>query len=233
MVTKHKQIAILYVYHLKYLFSFPAFLFIFGIIIYLMKKFILNSTLITLFVFTLACAKKANHVDTTSGDSTLMTTDTIMVKDSATVAAEKKKAADAEKAKLPKPYHPDDNAEKKIANLIAQAKAENKNIILQAGGNWCIWCVRFNNFVQTTPELKNVVDQNYLYYHLNYSPENKNEKVFEKYGDPGKKFGYPVFIVLDQNGNMIHTQDSALLEEGNAYSLQKVKAFFENFRPKS
>ncbi len=71
-----------------------------------------------------------------------------------------------------------------------------KNIILQAGRNWCIWCLRFNNFVQTTPELKEIVDKSYLYYHLNYSPENKNEKVFSKYGNPGEKFGYPVFIVF-------------------------------------
>jgi thioredoxin-related protein len=129
-------------------------------------------------------------------------------------AEAKKKAAAEEKAKLPKPYDANANAEKDIENLIAKAKKENKNIILQAGGNWCIWCLRFNQYVQTTPELKTIVDKNYLYYHLNYSPENKNEKVFAKYGNPGAKYGYPVFIVLDKNGKQIHTQYSAVLEEG-------------------
>ena len=153
-------------------------------------------------------------------------------KDSATIAAEKKKAQDAEKAALPKPYDPKENAELKIAELVKQAKAENKNIMLQAGGNWCIWCLRFNNYVQTTPELKKIVDDNYIYYHLNYSPDNKNEKIFAKYGDPGKKFGYPVFIVLDKNGKQIHTQESGVLEDGKGYSLEKVKAFFEAWKPK-
>jgi thioredoxin-related protein len=105
--------------------------------------------------------------------------------------------------------------------------------MIQAGGNWCIWCLRFNKFVQTTPELKKLVDKNYIYYHLNYSPEVKNEKIFKKYGDPGKKFGYPVFIVLDQNGKQIHIQNSSVLEDGKGYSLEKVKKFFSDFAPKS
>ena len=147
-------------------------------------------------------------------------------------AEAKKKAAVEEKAKLPKPYDANANAEKDIENLIAKAKKENKNIILQAGGNWCIWCLRFNQYVQTTPELKTIVDKNYLYYHLNYSPENKNEKVFAKYGNPGAKYGYPVFIVLDKNGKQIHTQDSAVLEEGKGYGFEKVKTFFNEWKPK-
>ncbi|AKK75038.1 thioredoxin [Chryseobacterium gallinarum] len=143
----------------------------------------------------------------------------------------KKKAAE-EKAKLPKPYNPKADAEADIKKLVAQAKKEGKNIMIQAGGNWCGWCLRFNNFVQTTPELKEVVDKNYLYYHLNDSPENKNEKVLSRYGKPGEKYGYPVFIVLDTNGKMIHVQDSKPLEEGNGYDLSRVKEFFETWKTK-
>ena len=190
------------------------------------KILALSSLLIT----TLACSQKTENSKTE-----VMKSDTAQVveSDSTAVLEAKKKAAAAEKAKLPKPYNDKENAEAKIAELVKQAQAENKNIILQAGGNWCIWCLRFNQFVQTTPELKTVVDENYIYYHLNYSPENKNEKVFAKYGNPGEKFGYPVFVVLDKNGKMIHTQDSAVLEEGKGYSIEKVKAFFTDWAPKS
>lgn len=144
----------------------------------------------------------------------------------------KKKAAAAEVAKLPKPYHPEANAELDIQNAVKLAKAEHKNVLIQAGGNWCIWCLRFNNYVQQTEELKFLVNDNYVYYHLNWSPENKNEKIFADYGNPGEKFGYPVFIVLDENGKQIHTQDSSVLEEGSGYSLAKVKEFFNAWAPK-
>ncbi|WP_315056792.1 thioredoxin family protein [Chryseobacterium indoltheticum] len=157
----------------------------------------------------------------------------LLVKSDAAELEAKKKAAAEEKAKLPKPYDPKADAQADINKLVTQAKKEGKNIMIQAGGNWCIWCLRFNQYVQTTPELKKMVDKNYLYYHLNYSPDNKNEKVFSQYGNPGEKFGYPVFIVLDKNGKMIHIQQSDVLEDGKGYSLEKTKEFFNQWAPKS
>ena len=145
---------------------------------------------------------------------------------------EARKKATEEKARLPKPYHPEADAQADINNAIKKAQKENKAIIIQAGGNWCIWCLRFNQFVNETQELKSIIDKNYIYYHLNWSPENKNEAIFAKYGNPGDKFGYPVFIVLDKEGKMIHVQDSAVLEEGKGYSLSKTKAFLEQWTPK-
>lgn len=185
--------------------------------------------LASFLMINLACSQKT-EATTTTGKSA----DTAQISETDSIAAAevKKKAAAEEKAKLPKPYNEKENAEQKIAQLVLQAQKENKNIMLQAGGNWCIWCLRFNQYVQTTPELKDIVDKNYIYYHLNYSPENKNEKTFAKYGNPGEKFGYPVFIVLDKTGKLIHTQDSAVLEEGKGYSLDKVKAFFQEWAPK-
>lgn len=178
---------------------------------------------------TTACSQKTESLKTVN----LETDKSLIVEaDSAAVAEAKKKAAAEEKAKLPKPYNPEEDADAKITELIAQAQKENKNIILQAGGNWCIWCLRFNQFVQTTPELKEIIDNNFLYYHLNMSPENKNEKIFARYGNPGDKFGYPVFIVLDKNGKQIHTQDSAVLEEGKGYGTEKVRDFFNAWLPK-
>ena len=183
-----------------------------------------------LLIMNFSCAKKLEK-----NEPAVQKNDTIKIEkpDSALILEAKKKAAAAEIAKLPKPYNDKEDAALKIAQLVKQAKLEHKNVMIQAGGNWCIWCLRFNNYVQTTPELKKMVDEKYIYYHLNYSPENKNEKIFAKYGNPGAKFGYPVFIVLDDNGKQIHTQDSSLLEEGKGYSLEKTKAFFKMWSPKS
>ncbi|AQX13641.1 thioredoxin [Elizabethkingia meningoseptica] len=195
-----------------------------------MNKIIKTIGLSLVVLSTAACGQKKEETKVTEVTKSTVTS---TVTDSAKVKEEAKKAAIAEKNALPKPYHPEENAEAKIAELIKQAQKENKNIMIQAGGNWCIWCLRFNNFVQTTPELKKQVDDNYVYYHLNYSPDNKNEKIFAKYGNPGDQYGYPVFIVLDKNGKQIHTQDSSVLEEGKGYSIEKVKKFFDDWKPKA
>ncbi|SHI45040.1 thioredoxin family protein [Flavobacterium terrae] len=147
--------------------------------------------------------------------------------------AEKKKQIEAEKASLQKPYNEMEAADVKINELLTQAKAENKNIMIQVGGNWCVWCLRLNDFIQKTDELKSLVDNNYIYYHLNWSPKNKNEKFFAKYGNPGEKQGYPIFMVLNKKGKLIHVQETGSLEEGKGYSQEKVKTFFEAWKAKS
>lgn len=152
------------------------------------------------------------------------------------VAAEdaeaKKKQLEAERALLPKPYNESEDAEVKVSELLLKAKAENKNVLMQVGGNWCIWCLRLNKFIQDNDELKQLADNNYVYYHLNWSPKNKNEKFFKKYKNPGEKKGYPVFMILNPKGKLIHVQETGSLEEGKGYSKEKVQTFLEAWKRK-
>src|SRR4051794_26086326 len=127
-------------------------------------------------------------------------------------------------------YNPYANAEKDVSNALVKAKKENKHVLLQIGGNWCVWCYRFNSLVQTDTTLKNILDRNYVVYHLNYSKENKNLDYLKKLGFP-QRFGFPVLVVLDANGTRIHTQDGALLEKGNGYDRRKVEDFLRNWSP--
>jgi len=125
-------------------------------------------------------------------------------------------------------YDPKANAEKDVTLALAKAKKEGKHVLLQIGGNWCVWCYRFNSFVLTDSTLKNILNNNYVVYHLNYSSENKNLAYMKKLGFP-QRFGFPVLVVLDANGNRLHTQDSSLLEKGNGYDKDKVKNFLVNW----
>jgi len=138
----------------------------------------------------------------------------------------------AKKENFVKPYHPEDNAQEKIDALLIKAKKENKNIILQAGGNWCIWCLRFHDFISKNQVVKSNLDKNFLYYHLNFSTENKNAEVFAKYAPEGSKLGYPFFIVLDINGKVLGLQESSSLENGTSYDKDKVSSFLNKYKRK-
>jgi thioredoxin-related protein len=126
-------------------------------------------------------------------------------------------------------YDPKADAAKDVARLVQQAKAENKRVLLQVGGNWCVMCYRLNAFVQLDSVLKKLVAENYIVYHLNYSPENKNAAYLKTIGSP-QQFGFPVLVVLDAEGRRLHTQDSGALQKGNGYSFEKVKAFLEQWK---
>jgi thioredoxin-related protein len=129
-------------------------------------------------------------------------------------------------------YNPNANAETDIAAAIKEAKSANKHVLLQAGGNWCSWCIEFNRFVHADSSIDSLLSKCFVSYHLNYSTENENKAVFAKYGYP-QRFGFPVFIVLDANGNRIHTQNSEYLEQGKSYNKQKVMEFLLNWTPQA
>jgi len=130
-------------------------------------------------------------------------------------------------------YKPDEKAETEIANAISEAKRSGKNVFIQIGGNWCIWCARFHDYVAKDAQLDSLMNANYVVYHLNYSKENYNTKLLTKYRFP-QRFGFPVFLVLDANGNLIHTQNSWYLEDGSkSYDREKVKTFFIEWSPKA
>ena len=130
-------------------------------------------------------------------------------------------------------YNPEADAEKEIAAAVKKAKAEGKYVLLQGGGNWCSWCIEFARFAKADPKIDSVMKASFVWYHLNWSKENENKKTFAKYGY-AQRFGFPVFIILDGNGNRIHTQNSEYLEDGRkSYNAQKVQAFLEMWSPRA
>ena len=141
---------------------------------------------------------------------------------------------------LKKVYNEDINPIEQIDQALAKAKAENKNVICQVGGNWCPWCLRFADFISRDSTISQVIDQNYIYIHVNYNPRKVDDEaqaqltkdMLQRLNNP-VRFGFPVFVVLDENGKVIHTQDSSFLEEGNGYNKEKVLRFFNCWTPQA
>ena len=137
----------------------------------------------------------------------------------------------AQEAKDPKKiYNPEANAREDINQAVKKAKSEGKHVFIQVGGNWCGWCILFHGFINGDPEIKKFIEDNYVFTLLNYSKENKNEEILLKYRNPGR-MGFPVFLILDSKGELIHTQDSGLLEEGKGYNKVMVMTFLRNWTP--
>ncbi len=123
------------------------------------------------------------------------------------------------------------NAEKDIAAALKKAKAENKYVLIMGGGNWCSWCIEFARFCKADPKIDSVINAGFVWYHLNYSKGHENNKTFAKYGY-AQRFGFPVFIILNEKGERIHTQNSEYLEDGKkSYDRRKVQAFLEMWSP--
>jgi thiol:disulfide interchange protein len=127
-------------------------------------------------------------------------------------------------------YNPAADAKADIQNAVKQAAAAHKNVFLQIGGNWCIWCIRFNDLVTKDTTLNKYLRANFIVVHVNYSKENMNEQLLAGLGYP-QRFGFPVFIILDDKGMRLHTQNSEYLEEGKGHSKEKVLGFLKDWSP--
>ena len=126
-------------------------------------------------------------------------------------------------------YHPEADAKKDIVAAVAKAKAENKHVVLMIGGNWCRWCRMFEKFRLSDEKVDSTVKRDFVWLHVNYSKENKNEEVLKSLSFP-QRFGFPVFLILDSDGKLLHTQNSAYLEQEEGYSEEKVVDFLHQWR---
>ena len=127
-------------------------------------------------------------------------------------------------ATKPNIYNPQANAAAEMQQAIKTAKAQNKHVLLQIGGNWCSWCIKFHNLTTTDVQLDSALRANYVVLKINHSKENQNLEVLQKLDYP-QRFGFPVFVVLDGEGKRLHTQNSAYLEEDKGYSKKKILEF--------
>ena len=141
---------------------------------------------------------------------------------------------------LKKVYNEEINPIEQIDQAVVKAKSEGKFVICQVGGNWCPWCLRFADFITKDTTISKVIEENFEYIHVNYNPrksggeaqQQQSKALMGRLNNCGR-FGFPVLVVLDEEGNVIHIQDSSFLEEGQGYNQEKVLRFFKNWTYKA
>jgi thioredoxin-related protein len=113
-----------------------------------------------------------------------------------------------------------------VRSATVEAKRTGKRILLDVGGEWCIWCRRLDTLFMKNPELADQLHEGFVTVKVNYSKENKNEKFFS--GFP-KVPGYPHLFVLDESGKLLHSQDTGVLESGKGYDPAKIVDFMNSW----
>jgi len=124
-------------------------------------------------------------------------------------------------------FDPARDAATDIENAIVQATKANKRIMLDVGGEWCIWCHRLDEFILADKEIDSTLHANFIIVKVNYSKENKNEAVLAKYP---KVAGYPHFFVLEKNGKFLFSKNTGELEKEKSYSKEKLMSFLKEWK---
>ena len=126
-------------------------------------------------------------------------------------------------------YDPKRDAALDIAEAAAEAKRTKRRVLVEVGGEWCIWCHMMDDFFARHPEVLDLREKNFVMVKVNFSDENKNEQVLSRYPEIP---GYPHLFILDGDGKLLYSQDTSELEEGRGYNLTKFTAFLQKWGEK-
>jgi len=121
-------------------------------------------------------------------------------------------------------YNTSADAMADIKSAITLAKETDRHVFVKIGGNWCGWCKMYAKFTKADKDIMRVMEDDYVFVLVNWSTENKNPDAMSYLGNP-ERFGFPVFVIIDGDGKVLHTQDSALLEEGKGYNKKHIMRF--------
>lgn len=133
---------------------------------------------------------------------------------------------DSSKYTVVEKFDPARDPEKDLKEAVKEAQRSDRRILLDVGGDWCIWCHYLDKFFEENEDVSEFMRKNFVVVKINYSKENENKKFFSKFPEVD---GYPHFFVLEKNGKLLHSQSTAELEKGRGHDREKVLNFLKKW----
>lgn len=110
-------------------------------------------------------------------------------------------AASACSDKGPKPYDARADARADLNKALQQARADNKQVLVVFGANWCADCQALAKYMADAP-LASHVAQRFVVSKVDVGDFNKNLDIAQQMGDAVKK-GIPAVAVLAPDGKFL------------------------------
>ena len=120
------------------------------------------------------------------------------------------------------------NWQTNLESAIAQAKKENKAVLVNfTGSDWCVWCKRLSSEVFTQKEFSDYAKENLVLVVLDFprsikqtnETKNYNQSLAKKYGIQG----FPTILIFNSNGEMI--AQTGYQQGGAAKYVEHIKSY--------
>jgi thioredoxin-related protein len=125
-------------------------------------------------------------------------------------------------------YEPSDDPFALVAAAREQARADDKEVLVIAGGDWCIWCHYLDAFLKEHAELYDAFKDTFVVAKVYMGDENTNEAFFATLPEA---VGYPHFWILSADGDVLESQNTLPLEDGDkSYDPTAFSTFIDAWR---
>ncbi len=93
-------------------------------------------------------------------------------------------------------------------DALAKAKSENKRVIVDVYTDWCGWCVKMDAEAYSNPEIKKIIEDNFVFVKLNAEGSSKVTFGGKEYTETDlaalfEATGYPTSVFLEPDGKVI------------------------------
>jgi len=124
-------------------------------------------------------------------------------------------------------YDPNKDPFQQLQDSQSIAKKEDKLILVISGGEWCRWCYVLDGYLKDNESIHQYLKDTFVITKVYVGNKNKNKAFFDTIP---KAKGAPFFWVFSQDGRVIQTLNTALLEEGgDSYNRKKFLTFIKYF----
>ena len=122
-------------------------------------------------------------------------------------------------------YDESADAAAQIAQALARARADSKQLMIVFGANWCGDCKMLDGEFKK-PALKSLLDAHYVIVKVDVNRFNKNLDVVRPYGDVIKK-GIPSIVIATSANQLVYATNGGELADARKMGEAGVASFFQ------
>jgi thiol-disulfide isomerase/thioredoxin len=119
------------------------------------------------------------------------------------------------------PFNEYADADSDVAGAFAQARAENKRVLIDLGGNWCGDC-RILAGVLELPEVKRFIDSHFVVVVVDVGRFNRNLQIPARFGITQRLEGVPAVLIANPDGRLVNGSHIAALADARSMSPQDI-----------
>jgi len=129
------------------------------------------------------------------------------------------------------PFNESADARSDIQAALSRATAENKDVLLEFGANWCADCRVLAAAMADAPLAERIAAR-YVVVKIDVGNWDRNLDVVKAWGNPIAK-GIPSIVVADPDGSVLYTTKAGELAKARRMGAPALEAFFATIPERS
>ncbi len=117
------------------------------------------------------------------------------------------------------------DADGDVAHAFAQARAQNKRVLIDLGANWCADC-RILSGIMELPEVRRFLDAYYVIAVVDVGRFNRNLQIPARFGITQRLEGVPSILIASPDGRLLNPGHIFALDDARSMSPQDIVNWF-------